>query len=208
MHTKTTTRRAVLAGFAAAAPALAGIASSAASALAAPILSSDEAFFEEARWRWDQLCPETKTFVRALAWTDNNDPIFAAIERHRAGYALYRAACDEQEVTWAANVEAHRGTPQHEPARLLSEATVDRAYGVETDALEDMCRTVPTSLAGIAALMEYLRSINHSDGREVFETVDVYGFLSVIESAVGKTSSGAGAIMTPVRQSRRRAGGN
>jgi hypothetical protein len=141
------------------------------------------------------------TAIAALSPAAAPDPVFAAIELHRRAYALYRAAGDEQERTWPEEVEALRGTPQHEPARLDSEALVDEAYRIEADALEDLCQTVPTSLAGIEAMMEYLRCINHADGREVFNIVDVYGFLAVIQSSVGSTASAVplatGAVTFP-----------
>jgi hypothetical protein len=62
------------------------------------------------------------------------DPIFAAIAEHRSAIDAYHDAC-------------HNHAPEDETSELAD---------VETDALADLLDCRPTTLAGIAALLEHL----------------------------------------------------
>jgi hypothetical protein len=122
MQTKTTTRRAVLAGLATA-PALAG-----------PAL--------------------------ALSSAAPPDPIFAAIEHHKACYVALALLPDG-----AGGCE-------------LSEAVGD-----ETDAARKMAATVPTTLAGLLALLRYVEKMQDG-GNEMLDEAALVKLVSTTISAL------------------------
>jgi hypothetical protein len=70
------------------------------------------------------------------------DPIYAAIEAHKAKNAVFRAAC----------AQVYDGPP----CRDEEEAGVHAALDAESAAARAMFLTVPTTLAGIAALVDYV----------------------------------------------------
>jgi hypothetical protein len=113
---KTTTRRAVLAGIATA------------PALAAPALALSGA---------------------------GPDPIFAAIERHKACYVALG---------------------------LSEEEAVGAAVQAETDASRKMAATVPTTLAGLLALLRYVEKMHNGDGGE--EMLDEEGLEKLVSTTV------------------------
>jgi hypothetical protein len=73
----------------------------------------------------------------AIAAPSVPDPIFVAIEDHRIKNAAFRAACEQY--------ESREG-----------EAAANAACNVEAGAARTMFLTVPTTLAGIAALVGYV----------------------------------------------------
>lgn len=78
-----------------------------------------------------------------------SDPIFAAIERHRAAVLRWLEALEVYGVM-------RRGDHGYEDARLKeSEAGDDQSEAAET-----LIETVPTTFAGILALTEYLAAYN------------------------------------------------
>jgi hypothetical protein len=74
--------------------------------------------------------------------TPSADPIFLAIDTHKTAYAACRRAiCDQTPVS-----------------KDIDEAEIEKAAVVDWHAFEALFRTVPTTLAGFAALFEYLGS--------------------------------------------------
>jgi hypothetical protein len=75
---------------------------------------------------------------------EESDPIFAAIEQYRVAYDAHGAALNAE---YAATSEASRAR-----ADRLSAQACDAA----ADAACNMCRTVPTTAAGVVALLDYV----------------------------------------------------
>lgn len=80
-----------------------------------------------------------------LAVSAAEDPIFGAIEAHKAAYAAWMPFLD---------VESDQicGTPEYEAARLAA-APYSEA---ETSAMYALCEVTPTTIAGISALLKYI----------------------------------------------------
>lgn len=83
------------------------------------------------------------------AWHDatsaqaTDDPVFAAIERHRQAAQAWRAAVD------AASADGYD---------RAAEAARDAAYDHVGDAFDDWVTTRPTTMAGVIATLEYAAS--------------------------------------------------
>ena len=78
------------------------------------------------------------------------DPIFAAIERHRAAFARL-GELDKSHGRTAADEDI---------------AVFERANAAEEEALSALLETVPTSIAGIIAALKYLLEFNDDDSGE------------------------------------------
>jgi hypothetical protein len=78
-----------------------------------------------------------------------HDPVFGAIERHRAAFLAYLSAA---RVSMSTNDDA----PEY---RARDDAT-DDAYAAENAAAQMLAATVPTSIAGIVALIAYVDEFN------------------------------------------------
>jgi len=76
------------------------------------------------------------------------DPIFAAIERHRAVEANWIGTINPADETWC----DQEGIPLTQEAVNAHEA----ASAEEVAALDEVIATVPTTLAGIRAAREYM----------------------------------------------------
>ena len=77
------------------------------------------------------------------------DPIFAAIERHKAARLAFHDACDLTDEVRA-----------EQEGRVISvedEATYERISAAELAALDTLAETPPRSLAGLLAALDYLR---------------------------------------------------
>lgn len=114
----------------------------------------------------------------AVAVAMNTDPVFAAIERHKAANAAFTAACDAFDpfdAEWMAAAEV-TGTytcvdptaedcgktyqikerPPQTEAYKAAEADKDRACGAEYEAAFTVADTVATTKAGLSAQIEHL----------------------------------------------------
>ena len=105
----------------------------------------------------DYIAPSLARDVLALALSV--DPIFAAIERHKAAEAAYVAAMDPAEEAWC----RQRGL-ECTPAAV---AAHDAASKAANAAMEALIETVPTTLAGVRAALAYPPIF---DGHNVPET--------------------------------------
>lgn len=74
---------------------------------------------------------------------EQEDPIFAAIERHRAADAAHTAACNAEQACGEAN------------GNDASEAACAAAF----DALADLVAITPTTRAGCAAMLRYVHVV-------------------------------------------------
>jgi hypothetical protein len=157
---KTTSRRAVLAGIAAA------------PAFAAPALASG------APAQWAQLPPEVQDIIRAFANSgprepayyhpdeieeEPADPIFALIEQHR------RLHADRER--WLCENNDWENSPFCGPARALEDV---------------LARTRPTTLAGVIAVMRYERETREGGYFVMGEELSgISPWLATLEQALG-----------------------
>jgi hypothetical protein len=81
------------------------------------------------------------------------DPIFAAIEEYKIAVAERSAALS---ATWDGDNPALAGLPKDAPACIAAEHAHDEAFKREWDAFDALFTTTPTTVAGVAALLEQL----------------------------------------------------
>lgn len=91
------------------------------------------------------------------------DPIFALIEAYREAYAQHGAACD----ALGAFEEHHPGTDHPEWGDLDDRA--GQACHALAEAARKLCHTAPTTLAGLAAVLNLVISA-HAAGDDILNT--------------------------------------
>jgi hypothetical protein len=99
------------------------------------------------------------------------DPIFAAIEAHRAAYGAYVAICEECVPDYTSD------------EKYMARAR--RAPDEEWEAFHAMRSTVPTTPAGIAALLTYAAEHVRERGIEIWGIDGIVGLLQTARAAVG-----------------------
>jgi hypothetical protein len=81
------------------------------------------------------------------------DPIFAAIEAHKAAFVRVIAAID---VEHAVQAEIPKGPTKWSDPRLIdSRKATSAAWEVEGDAASELVNVHPTTMAGVIALLDY-----------------------------------------------------
>ena len=104
------------------------------------------------------LCSKSTTH-EIPARAKRPDPVFAAIERHRQAVQA-----------WFAALEADAANGRYNP---LTEAIADAALNAERDACLSVLSTVPTTLAGAIAALDYAASpAPVGDGRTILSDWD------------------------------------
>ena len=84
------------------------------------------------------------------------DPIFAAIEQHKAAFVRVIAAIDvEQAVEASFPKEMRLQTYKTDERWLESDKAVSAAWDAEGDAAIELLNVYPTTTAGVMALLEY-----------------------------------------------------
>ena len=78
----------------------------------------------------------------ALAEAADPDPVFPAIEAHRAAWAAYQVAADRAWET----IRPRPGTKE----------AADRAYEASVEVMGDLLETSPTTIAGLRAVLAYV----------------------------------------------------
>jgi hypothetical protein len=81
-----------------------------------------------------------------------DDPIFVAIEAHKAAFARVIAAIDVEQAAEAATPRGMRETDEH---YLRAGEAVSAAWEAEGDAAIELLNVYPTTMAGVMALLEY-----------------------------------------------------
>jgi hypothetical protein len=81
------------------------------------------------------------------------DPIFAAIEEYKIAVAARTAAL---RATWDGDNPALAGLPKDAPACIAAERVHDEAFDREWELFGALFTTTPTTIAGIAALLDEL----------------------------------------------------
>jgi hypothetical protein len=89
------------------------------------------------------------------------DPIFAAIERHRAAAIVWDAAVDVRSV-FPEGPEPQTDE-QREQRDILDEAVDEARYALDKTGV-DLIRTVPTTAGGIASAVAYIQRQMRDDG--------------------------------------------
>jgi hypothetical protein len=114
------------------------------------------------------------------ACVNEPDPIFAAIERHKLAVAQYNRLCDQQDDLEDKIPREKRQTGEHEDGQLVIVETddprwvafqqgMDEVTDAEIQAECDLVNVVPTSIAGVIAVLEYGDEIEETIGfREVY----------------------------------------
>ena len=81
-----------------------------------------------------------------------DDPIFAAIEQHKAAFARVIAAIDVEQAAEAATPNGMRKTDER---YLEAREAVSAAWEAEGDAAIELLNVYPTTMAGVMALLKY-----------------------------------------------------
>jgi hypothetical protein len=106
------------------------------------------------------------------------DPIFAAIAEHRRAYAdllaLFEAQMAAEQAGHAARLDA----------LCVAEGPLGR---VEMAATDRLARTVPQSLAGVAAMLRYVRERFEQDDYPLYEEDGYRALLFSTECAICRT---------------------
>lgn len=86
------------------------------------------------------------------------DPVFAAIENHRAAYIAYAKTGDVEATTpsWLGNDKTATN-----PAFTAAEAAHSPKADAEAEAACALASVVPTTMAGVTALLNYVHDFNH-----------------------------------------------
>jgi hypothetical protein len=87
------------------------------------------------------------------------DPIFAAIERHKASYAAFSHV-----LTLKDDFEQQHEDETPEPEQAEWDRREEETCTAEVDACDEMIATGPTTLPGLLALLRYIkREVNRGD---------------------------------------------
>jgi hypothetical protein len=86
-----------------------------------------------------------------------DDPIFVAIEAHRAAFVRVIAAVD---VEYAFEAAIPR-TKEIDPRLIESREATSAAWGAEGDAAIELINVRPATMAGVVALLNYAISADH-----------------------------------------------
>ena len=114
-------------------------------------------------WRWRQIPPApaiaapASTLDPANASPVGADPIFAAIEAHKAARAIVYSAIDPVEAREKHLAgEGKRGRDREGDTQLEEcKAALSRAFECETEAACSLVSEQPTTMAGVMALLQY-----------------------------------------------------
>jgi hypothetical protein len=108
-----------------------------------------------------------------------DDPIFALIERHRAATRAFSAAVSHkdkvQEVHWPWS---------DAPERIAADAQYDAASDAWQDTIEDLLSTEPTTIAGVAVVLDYVNEPSWGKEDDDKKTILVEAFETSQEAAL------------------------
>jgi hypothetical protein len=90
------------------------------------------------------------TIPPALA--TNDDPIFAAIEAHKAAFERVRGAVD---IEYAIEAATPKGMRKNDQRYLEARKATSAAWESEGDAAIELLNVRPETMAGVVALLEY-----------------------------------------------------
>jgi hypothetical protein len=135
--------------------------------------------------------------VAAIALTTERDPILRAIDQYWTAVRLRRATEIE---TWDYDAHPDAHLPKSHPFWQEKDVAFDEAFDGEWEAHDALFETTPTTVAGVAALLELLGTDPYHDpnsgrkkGESVLEWADrerVNQFMSTLAAAL-RTAGGA-----------------
>lgn len=106
------------------------------------------------------------------------DPVFAAIETCRKAEAAFLARCDFEDELKEKGVELATAFDDHRTPEMVCLAEASIA------ARAALAETAPTTLAGLAAVLGFIREQSQSLGECFFEDGETWAFVTTIERAV------------------------
>jgi hypothetical protein len=115
-----------------------------------------------------------------MASTDN--PIIAAIEKHRAAYAAHGQRCHELSTYQKSHRRPDGGLPKDRKSAKL-ERLLDMACDADADAADALLETEPRSVAGAVALLRYANEIG-DDLLQNYGTTETPGYVRLIASVL------------------------
>ena len=108
-----------------------------------------------------------------------DDPIFALIERHRGATRAFSAAVSNKD-----KVQAAHWPWSDAPERLAAHAQYDTASDARQEAIEDLLSTQPATIAGVAAVLDYVNEASWGEEQDDKETILVEAFETSEEAAL------------------------
>jgi len=108
-----------------------------------------------------------------------DDPIFALIERHRGAARTFSAAVSNKD-----KVQAAHWPWSDAPERIAADAQYDAASDARHEAIEDLLSTQPTTIAGVAAVLDYVNEPSWGEEHDDKETILVEAFETSEEAAL------------------------
>jgi len=108
-----------------------------------------------------------------------DDPIFALIERHRGATCAFSAAVSNKD-----KVQAAHWPWSDAPERIAADAQYDAASDARQEAIEDLLSTQPTTIAGVAAVLDYVNEPSWGEEQDDKETILVEAFETSEEAAL------------------------
>ena len=108
-----------------------------------------------------------------------DDPIFALIERHRGATRAFSAAVSNKD-----KVQAAHWPWSDAPERIAADAQYDAASDARHEAIEDLLSTQPTTIAGVAAVLDYVNEPSWGEDHDDKKTILVEAFETSEEAAL------------------------
>jgi hypothetical protein len=116
--------------------------------------------------------------VAIAATGESDDPVFAAIEKARATHKAFMSRCLYEDSCEEAGIELAPAPDDHRTSEMAALVTV----GV--NARWELAETVPTTLAGLAAVLAYVVSESDGDDTFYFDDSETIPFVRSIERCV------------------------
>ena len=107
-----------------------------------------------------------------------DDPIFALIERHRRATRAFSAAVSNKD-----KVQAAHWPWSDAPERIAADAQYDAASDARQEAT-DLLSTQPSTIAGAAAVLDYVNEPSCGEERDDKDTILVEAFETSEEAAL------------------------
>ena len=108
-----------------------------------------------------------------------DDPIFALIQRHRAATRAFSAAVSNKD-----KVEEVHWPWSDAPERIAADAQYDAASDAWQEAIEELLSTEPTTIAGVAVVLDYVNEPSWGKEDDDKKTILVEAFETSQEAAL------------------------
>jgi hypothetical protein len=108
-----------------------------------------------------------------------DDPIFALIERHKGATRVFSAAVSQKN-----KVQAAHWPWSDAPERIAADAQYDVASDARQEVIEYLLSTQPTTIAGVAAVLDYVNEPSWGEDHGDKGTILVEAFETSEEAAL------------------------